>query len=98
MGRKLGIDVPFLRPAELATDEALVDLDVARGGLDVAVQIEKGDGEPLGLEVSSAVFDRVRTCDNHCEFCFIYQLIYVVLLFKTALGDIAGRVNEISEN
>jgi NifB/MoaA-like Fe-S oxidoreductase len=24
--------------------------------------------------VSSAVFDRVRTCDNHCEFCFIYQL------------------------
>jgi NifB/MoaA-like Fe-S oxidoreductase len=20
------------------------------------------------------VFDRVRTCDNHCEFCFIYQL------------------------
>ena len=31
-------------------------------------------GEPLGAEVSSAVFDRVRTCDNHCEFCFIYQL------------------------
>ena len=29
---------------------------------------------PLGAEVSSAVFDRVRTCDNHCEFCFIYQL------------------------
>jgi NifB/MoaA-like Fe-S oxidoreductase len=28
----------------------------------------------LGAEVSSAVFDRVRTCDNHCEFCFIYQL------------------------
>jgi len=24
--------------------------------------------------VSSALFDRVRTCDNHCEFCFIYQL------------------------
>ncbi len=24
--------------------------------------------------MSSAVFDRVRTCDNHCEFCFIYQL------------------------
>ena len=27
-----------------------------------------------GIEVSSALFDRVRTCDNHCEFCFIYQL------------------------
>ena len=34
----------------------------------------EGPGEPLGLEVSSAVFDRVRTCDNHCAFCFIYQL------------------------
>ena len=22
----------------------------------------------------SALFDQVRTCDNHCEFCFIYQL------------------------
>ena len=31
-------------------------------------------GEALGVEVSSALFDRVRTCDNHCEFCFIYQL------------------------
>ena len=34
----------------------------------------KEAGEPLGAEVSSAVFDRVRTCDNHCEFCFIHQL------------------------
>src|SRR3712207_7060013 len=31
-------------------------------------------GEPLGAEVHSALFDQVRTCDNHCEFCFIYQL------------------------
>ena len=27
-----------------------------------------------GSRSSSAVFDRVRTCDNHCAFCFIYQL------------------------
>ena len=38
------------------------------------VDVSKRDGEPLGVEVQSAVFDRVRTCDNHCEFCFIYQL------------------------
>ena len=31
-------------------------------------------GAPLGLDLASAVFDRVRTCDNHCPFCFIYQL------------------------
>ncbi len=59
---------------KLTTDEADVELEVARGGLDIDVSIEKRAGEPLGVEVSSAVFDRVRTCDNHCEFCFIYQL------------------------
>jgi putative radical SAM enzyme (TIGR03279 family) len=59
---------------QIATDEAVVDLDVRRGGLDLSLSIDKRDGEPLGVEVSSAVFDRVRTCDNHCEFCFIYQL------------------------
>jgi putative radical SAM enzyme (TIGR03279 family) len=59
---------------QMATDEAEVELDVLRGGLDLAFSIEKRAGEPLGVDVSSAVFDRVRTCDNHCEFCFIYQL------------------------
>ncbi len=39
-----------------------------------AIRVRKEAGEPLGLEVSAAVFDRVRTCDNHCAFCFIYQL------------------------
>src|SRR6202142_767633 len=38
------------------------------------VRVGKEAGEPLGVEVSSAVFDRIRTCDNHCAFCFIYQL------------------------
>jgi putative radical SAM enzyme (TIGR03279 family) len=55
-------------------DEATVDLDVRRGGLERAVRVTKRAGEPLGAEVHSALFDRVRTCDNHCPFCFIYQL------------------------
>jgi len=38
------------------------------------VSIQKGVGEPLGISIDSAVFDRIRTCDNHCSFCFIYQL------------------------
>jgi len=58
----------------LLTDEAVVDVEVRRGGLERAVRVEKRAGEPLGAEVNSAVFDRVRTCDNHCPFCFIYQL------------------------
>ena len=59
---------------QMATDEADVELEVSRGGLDLHMVVEKAPGAPLGIEVSSAVFDRVRTCDNHCEFCFIYQL------------------------
>ncbi|HTH06233.1 MAG TPA: PDZ domain-containing protein, partial [Ilumatobacteraceae bacterium] len=57
-----------------AADEPEVVLEVQRGGLELTVEVDKRAGEPLGAEVSSAVFDRVRTCDNHCEFCFIYQL------------------------
>jgi putative radical SAM enzyme (TIGR03279 family) len=57
-----------------AADDAEVSLDVLRSGLEFTLEVDKRSGEPLGAEVSSAVFDRVRTCDNHCEFCFIYQL------------------------
>ena len=56
------------------SDEPDVSLDLRRGGMDLSVEIAKADGAPLGLEVDSPVFDEVRTCDNHCEFCFIYQL------------------------
>ena len=58
----------------LLADEPLLELDVARGGLTLTLTVEKGAGELLGAEVQSALFDQVRTCDNHCEFCFIYQL------------------------
>ncbi len=58
----------------LLADEAELTVEVSRGGLSFEVEIVKRAGEPLGAEVSSAVFDQVRTCDNHCEFCFIYQL------------------------
>lgn len=58
----------------LAVDEAEVEIDLLRGGLEMTLEVVKSAGEPLGAEVSSALFDQVRTCDNHCEFCFIYQL------------------------
>ena len=71
--------VDGLRPRDViewqyATDEPDVELDLVRGGLELTMTVPKRAGEPLGVEVQSAVFDRVRTCDNHCEFCFIYQL------------------------
>ncbi len=56
------------------TDEDEVSLDIQRGGLELTFDISKPAGDPLGIEIDSPVFDEVRTCDNHCEFCFIYQL------------------------
>jgi putative radical SAM enzyme (TIGR03279 family) len=58
----------------LLVDEADPELEVRRGGLELAVTVAKREGETLGAEVHSSVFDRVQTCDNHCEFCFIHQL------------------------
>src|SRR5438045_5800351 len=59
---------------QLLTDDADLDVEVRRGGLDLDLAVAKDAGEPLGVEVHSALFDQVRTCDNHCDFCFIYQL------------------------
>jgi putative radical SAM enzyme (TIGR03279 family) len=55
-------------------DDARLSIELRRGGLETTLALDKRAGEPLGVEVHSALFDRVRTCDNHCEFCFIYQL------------------------
>ncbi len=58
----------------LLVDEPEVSLEIDRGGMTRTVDIDKADGELLGIEVQSSLFDQVRTCDNHCSFCFIYQL------------------------
>ncbi|MCB1031196.1 MAG: DUF512 domain-containing protein [Acidimicrobiales bacterium] len=73
------ISIDGERPRDLIrwtwlTDEPSPVLEVERGGLELTVEVEKEAGEQLGIEVHSALFDQLRTCDNHCEFCFIYQL------------------------
>jgi putative radical SAM enzyme (TIGR03279 family) len=55
-------------------DQPTVELEVSRGGLTFSTVVERAGAEPLGMEVDAALFDQVRTCDNHCEFCFIHQL------------------------
>ncbi len=67
------------QPRDILEYRTLVDSDeisfvIDRNGLTLDLDVEKSGAEPLGIEVQSAVFDEVRTCDNHCEFCFIYQL------------------------
>ena len=59
---------------QILTDDAVVPLSVQRESQRVDLVVTKRPGEPLGAEVHAAVFDRVQTCDNHCEFCFIHQL------------------------
>ncbi len=59
---------------QIQVDGSRVELDLRRGGLERSVLVAKPEGAPLGIELTSAVFDRVRTCDNHCPFCFIHQL------------------------
>ena len=48
-------------------DSARLEVVVRRPGaaLDRRIRVDKEAGQPLGLEVSAAVFDRVRNCDNH---------------------------------
>ncbi|MCB1246473.1 MAG: DUF512 domain-containing protein, partial [Acidimicrobiia bacterium] len=55
-------------------DDSDPEFLLRRGPAELAVTITKGEGEPLGIRLASSIFDRVQTCDNHCEFCFIYQL------------------------
>jgi putative radical SAM enzyme (TIGR03279 family) len=59
---------------QLLADQAELEFELRRGGLDVTTVLRRTSNEPLGIEVDGALFDRVRTCDNHCEFCFIHQL------------------------
>jgi putative radical SAM enzyme (TIGR03279 family) len=58
----------------LLADDQDPELVIRRSGLDFELDVEKAAGEPIGIEVQSALFDQLRTCDNHCPFCFIYQL------------------------
>ncbi len=69
------------RPRDVIEFHQLVDAEeiemlIDRAGLlsPKAIFVKKPPGSSLGIEVSSAVFDRVRTCDNRCPFCFIHQL------------------------
>ena len=50
--------------------DARMTLKVARGGDVTIFDIEKDDGEPLGLEFEEM---RVLSCGNDCIFCFVDQ-------------------------
>lgn len=59
---------------QLLIDGADPVLSVERGGVERQITLVKAEGEPAGIRLAASLFDRVKTCDNKCEFCFIYQL------------------------
>jgi putative radical SAM enzyme (TIGR03279 family) len=66
-------------PSDVIEYQQLIDdidpvLSMRRNGEHFETTVIKTEGTPLGLRLGSSIFDRVQTCDNHCEFCFIYQL------------------------
>ncbi len=66
-------------PNDVIEYQQLVDdvdpiFSLRRDGSSLEAMIEKPEGAPIGLRLGSSIFDRVQTCDNHCAFCFIYQL------------------------
>jgi putative radical SAM enzyme (TIGR03279 family) len=69
-----GVAIRDVIQYRLLADEPDVELVIQRGGLEFDVTVAKTAGARLGIEVQSALFDQLRTCDNHCSFCFIYQL------------------------
>ncbi len=66
-------------PTDVIEYQQLIDdpdpqLTVLRAGEKTTIHLDKAVGELVGLRLNASIFDRVQTCDNHCEFCFIYQL------------------------
>lgn len=55
------------------SDQLEVEIKKANGKI-WAVEVEKDYDEDLGLEFEDLLFDRMKTCQNRCIFCFIDQL------------------------
>ncbi len=55
-------------------DDSNPEFSLRRMGEDFSTVVFKREGDPIGIRLNASIFDRVQTCDNHCEFCFIYQL------------------------
>lgn len=77
------VSINGIAPRDLIEWQSLVsdyplEILVLRGSTELTITIESALGNdqplPFGVDVHSALFDRIQTCDNHCEFCFIYQL------------------------
>src|SRR5918912_3229441 len=58
----------FLDWEFLSADDELVLEATLPDGQPVIYEIERADGEPMGIQLEPP---RIRRCANRCEFCFI---------------------------
>jgi len=75
--RLLAIDGHSLRDVidfQFYAAEDAFHLTVDRNGERIEIAAERHPLEDLGVEFAEAVFDRVRTCNNDCFFCFLKGL------------------------
>lgn len=56
------------------SDGEKLKLEVERDGTMRKIEVENETGEPLGLHFEDPTFDRLRTCNNNCPFCFLKGL------------------------
>jgi NifB/MoaA-like Fe-S oxidoreductase len=57
-----------------AMAEEQIELLVRRGEEETIYEIEKDADDDLGIEFVEPLFDRLRTCNNKCPFCFLTQM------------------------
>ncbi|HEY0604852.1 MAG TPA: DUF512 domain-containing protein [Herpetosiphonaceae bacterium] len=57
-----------------AIADETVTVDVLRDKEPLRFEIEKDADDDLGLEFSEPLWDRLRTCNNKCPFCFLTQM------------------------
>lgn len=58
----------------LTANETLSLTLLNKAGQERTVRIQKDEYEPLGLSFATSLMDDMRTCKNHCVFCFIDQM------------------------
>lgn len=51
-----------------------VTVDILRGEQRLSFAIDKDLDDDLGLEFAEPLWDRLRTCNNKCPFCFLTQM------------------------
>ncbi len=73
----LSIDGSSLRDIidyRFAIAESSIELLVCTAAGDMLYEIEKDPDDDLGIEFDDPLFDRIRTCNNQCTFCFVVQM------------------------